>query len=329
MRAVVYSGAGGNEVVAIVEREDPVAVGEEVLVAVRYAGINPADLQQRDGHYPPPPGAAADIPGLEVAGEVLAVGERVLDLHPGDRVMGIIGGGGLADRVVVHGRCVVKVPDSLSEIDAAAIPEAFITAHDAIRTQAGLSTGEVILVNGATGGVGTAAVQIAVATGATVLGVTRTEQGRELLTSLGAIAVYADDVAGAVADASGGRGADVVLELVGAVNLDRNFEVLASKGRIAIVGVGGGATTEINLRTLMLRRARLFGTVLRARPVEEKAAAVRAFEREVLPHLAAGRIAPVVDRAFAAEVIHEAFDHMEHSAKRGKVLLDLGPVARP
>lgn len=329
MRAVVYTGAGGNEVVALAEREDPVAVGEEVLVAVRYAGINPADLQQRDGHYPPPPGAPVDIPGLEVAGEVLAVGGRVLDLRPGDRVMGIIGGGGLADRVVVHGRCVVKIPEGLDDIQAAAIPEGFITAHDAIRAQAGLGTGEVLLVNGATGGVGTAAVQIAVATGATVLGVTRTEQGRELLTSLGALAVYAEDVAAAVAEASGGRGADVVLELVGAVNLTRNFEVLASKGRIVIVGVGGGDTTEINLRTLMTRRARLFGTVLRARPVEEKAIAVRAFEREVLPHLAAGRIAPVVDRAFPAEDIHAAFDHMEHSAKRGKVLLDLGPVARP
>lgn len=329
MRAVVYTGAGGNEVVALAEREDPVAVGEEVLVAVRYAGINPADLQQRDGHYPPPPGAPVDIPGLEVAGEVLAVGGRVLDLRPGDRVMGIIGGGGLADRVVVHGRCVVKIPEGLDDIQAAAIPEGFITAHDAIRAQAGLATGEVLLVNGATGGVGTAAVQIAVATGATVLGVTRTEQGRELLTSLGALAVYAEDVAAAVAEASGGRGADVVLELVGAVNLTRNFEVLASKGRIVIVGVGGGDTTEINLRTLMTRRARLFGTVLRARPVEEKAIAVRAFEREVLPHLAAGRIAPVVDRTFPAEAIHAAFDHMEHSAKRGKVLLDLGPVARP
>lgn len=329
MRAVVYSGPGGNEVVALAEREDPGAVGEEVLVAVRYAGINPADLQQRDGHYPPPPGAPADVPGLEVAGVVLTVGERVLDLRPGDRVMGIIGGGGLADRVVVHGRCVVKVPDGIDEVHAAAIPEGFITAHDAIRAQAGLSTGEVLLVNGATGGVGTAAVQIAVATGATVLGVTRTEQGRELLTSLGALAVYAEDVAGAVAEASGGRGADVVLELVGAVNLTRNLEVLASKGRIVIVGVGGGATTEINLRTLMSRRARLFGTVLRTRPVEEKATAVRVFEREVLPHLAAGRIAAVVDRAFPAEAIHDAFDYMEHSAKRGKVLLDLGPVARP
>lgn len=329
MRAVVYSGAGGNEVVAIVEREDPVAVGEEVLVAVRYAGINPADLQQRDGFYPPPPGAPADVPGLEVAGEVLAVGERVLDLRPGDRVMGIIAGGGLADRVVVHSRCVVKVPAGLDEVQAAAIPEGFITAHDAIRAQAGLSAGEVLLVNGATGGVGTAAVQIAVATGATVLGVTRTEQGRDLVKSLGAVAVYTDDVVEAVAEASGGRGADVVLELVGAINLTRNLEVLASKGRIVIVGVGGGAITEINLRSLMLRRARLFGTVLRARPLEEKATAVHAFEREVLPHLVAGSIAPVVDRAFPAEAVHEAFDHMEHSAKRGKVLLDLGPVARP
>lgn len=327
MRAVVYAGAGGNEVVSVAVREDPAVVGEHVLVRVRYAGINPADLQQRNGNYPPPPGAPTDVPGLEVAGEVVSVGEHVLDLRPGDRVMGLIAGGGLADRVVVHERCVVKVPDRIDELHAGATPEGFITAHDAIRTQAALTSGEVIVVNGATGGVGTAAVQIALTCGATVVGVTRSEQGRELLASLGALPVSTDEVSAAVAEVSGGRGADVILELVGAGNLARNFEILASKGRIAIVGVGAGNTTEIDLRKLMARRARLFGTVLRARPLEEKALAVRAFEREVLPHLVTGRIAPVVDRSFPADRVHDAFDHMEHQAKRGKVLLDFHPEA--
>lgn len=222
----------------------------------------------------------------------------------------------------MHERCVTRVPQVLDEVHAAAVPEAFVTAHDAIRSQAALAPGEVLVVNGATGGVGTAAVQIAVVSGATVVGVTRGDAGRELLTRLGAVPAAADEVAARVADVSGGRGADVVLELVGAVNLERNLELLATRGRIAVVGVGAGRVTEIDLRTLMVRRAHLVGTVLRARPVEEKAAAVRAFEREVVPHLSAGRISPVVDRTFRAADVHAAFDHMAGSGKRGKVLLD-------
>src|SRR5699024_1742067 len=246
MRAVVYTGAGGNEVVRVLERPDPVPEGDEVLVAVRYAGINPADLQQRDGHYPPPPGAPVDIPGLEVAGEVIAVGPRVLGTRVGEHVMGLVAGGGLADRVVVSERHVVAVPTDLTPQEAASTPEGFITAHDAIRSQAGLRPGEVLLVNGATGGVGSAAVQIARAAGARVVGTSRTERGRELIAELGGIPADPAETAEVVERVSEGRGADVVLELVGAPNLATDLENLAVLGRVGVVAVGAGRKHTID-----------------------------------------------------------------------------------
>ena len=324
MRAVIYTGSGGNEVVRLEERPDPRPEGDEVLVRVRYAGINPADLQQRNGHYPPPPGAPSDVPGLEVAGEVVAVGPRVLGAAVGDRVMGLVAGGGLADRVVVSERHVCAVPENLEDTAAASVPEGFLTAHDAIRSQAGLRPGEVLLVNGATGGVGSAAVQIARACGARVVGTSRTTGGLELVADLGGVPAEAGDVADVVQEVSGGRGADVVLELVGAPNLATDLAVLATLGRVVVVGVGAGAEATINLRALMARRGRLLATVLRARPTEEKALAVRAFEREVLPHLAGGDLRPVVDRVFPVVEVAEAFDHVESGPKHGKVLLDFG-----
>lgn len=324
MRAVTYTGAGGNEVVRLAERPDPVPEGDEVLVRVRYAGINPADLQQRNGNYPPPPGAPADVPGLEVAGEVVAVGPRVMGAAVGDRVMGLVAGGGLADRVLVSERHVCAVPGNLEDTAAASVPEGFLTAHDAIRSQAGLRPGEVLLVNGATGGVGSAAVQIARICGAQVVGTSRTAEGRELVAGLGGVPAETGTVADVVRETSAGRGADVVLELVGAPNLATDLAVLATLGRVVVVGVGAGAEATINLRALMGRRGRLLATVLRARPTEEKAVAVRTFEREMLPHLARGDLRPVVDRVFPAEEVVTAFDHMESGPKHGKVLLDFG-----
>lgn len=324
MRAVTYTGAGGNEVVELTDRPDPVPEGDELVVAVRYAGINPADLQQRNGHYPPPPGAPTDVPGLEVAGRVVAVGPRVLGLAVGDHVMGLVAGGGLADRVLVSSRHVCMVPNNLDELAAAAVPEAFLTAHDAVRSQAALRPGEVLLVNGATGGVGSAAVQIARASGARVVGTSRTAQGRELISSLGGVPADSTTVVDVVREVSSGRGADVVLELVGAPNLAVDLDVLAVLGRVMVVGVGAGAEASINLRALMSRRGRLLASVLRARSSEDKAVVVRAFEREVLPHLASGEVQPVIDRVFPAEEVAAAFDHVEFGAKKGKVLLDFG-----
>jgi NADPH:quinone reductase-like Zn-dependent oxidoreductase len=253
-----------------------------------------------------------------VSGTVVACGEQVRDWQVGERVFGLVGGGGLADRVVVHERHVVAVPDRLDDEEAAAVPEAFITAHDAVITQAGLGPGDVLLVNGANGGVGTAAVQIGVLTGAHVFASARSDGARGRLAELGADAMDAEDAFRLV---RGEGGADVVLELVGAPNLAGDLEALAAKGRVVIVGTGAGDEAPLSLRALMGRRGRILGTMLRARPLEEKAAAVQAFGHHVLPFLADGRAVGIVDRVFPAEEAVDAFDYMAQPGKFGKVLL--------
>lgn len=319
MRAIVFAGAGGNEVISLEERPDPVVSGDDVLLAVRYAALNGADLAQREGRYPAPPGSPPDVPGIETSGTVIARGPTARRFEVGVRVFGIVGGGGLADRVVVHERHVAPVPDNLDDLQAAAVPEVFITAHDAAMTSAVLKMGELLVVSGANGGVGTAAVQIGAAAGARVLATVRSSDVRPQVAELGAEAIAPDDL---VERAQALGGANVVLELVGAPNLERNFEALAVKGRIVIVGTGAGSEAPLDLRKLMGKRARLLGTVLRARPLEEKAAAVQAFAQEVVPHLASGRIRPLVDRVFSAAEAAAAFDRMQEPGKLGKVLLD-------
>ena len=312
MIAVTFSGAGGPEVMAVAERPDPMPRSHEVVVRATHAAMNPADVAQRAGNYPAPPGSPADIPGLEVAGEVVACGEAATDWRPGDRVFGLVGGGGLADTVAVHERHLARVPDALSDRDAAAVPEAFITAHDAVFSRAGLTIGETLLVNGASGGVGTAAVQLGVAAGARVLANARSHRDR--LAELGAEPT----------ELEAARGVDVVLELVGAANLAASLEALALHGRVIVVGTGAGTTTELSLRAVMGKRACIMGTLLRARSLEEKAAAVRAFDRAVVTHLASGRVRPVIDRVFPAAEAAAAFDYMATPGKFGKVLLEFG-----
>ena len=321
MRAVVFAGAGGNEVIRLEERPDPVPGSEELLVRVTHAGLNPADLSQREGSYPAPPGSPQDIPGLEVAGTIEACGAQVLDWKPGDRVFGLVGGGGLADRVVVHHHHVAAVPDALDEAGAAAVPEAFITAHDAIRTQAALSTGETLLVHGAAGGVGSAALQIGGVCGARVLGTVRSADAAAVVREFGGEPITDEGFADSVLAATDGRGVDVILELVGAPHFPDNLRAVAMLGRIVVVGLGAGAEVTLVLRQLMARRASMRGTMLRARPLDQKAAAVRAFERELLPHLASGRLRPVVDTVIPYERATDAFARMAASGKRGKVLL--------
>ena len=311
MIAVTFHGAGGPEVMAVDERPDPVPQSSEVLVRATHAALNPADVAQRAGNYPAPPGSPAGIPGLEVAGTVIACGEAVTAWRAGDRVFGLVGGGGLSDTVAVHERHVARIPDDLTDREAAAVPEAFITAHDAVFTRAGLALGETLLVNGASGGVGTAAVQLGVAAGARVLANTRSH--REALTDMGAEPCVLSEA----------RGVDVVLELVGAANLTGSLEALALRGRIIVVGTGAGADAELSLRALMGRRASVMGTVLRARSMEEKAAAVQAFARSVVPHLAAGRVRPVIDRVFPVAEAAAAFEHLSAPGKLGKVLLEM------
>jgi len=317
MRAVVFTAAGGNEVVSVEERPAPEPGPEDVVVRVTFAGLNPADLVQRAGNYPAPPGSPPDIPGLEVAGTVESCGERVSSWRPGDRVFGLVGGGGLADRVVVHERCVARVPDALDERGAAAVPEAFVTAHDAAFTQAGLRPGETLLVHGASGGVGTAAVQLGVLAGARVVATARSLNIEEAVAALGAEIVRDEAFPGGMS-----MSADVILELVGGAHFPANLDVLARRGRIVIVSVAGGNEIELPLLTLMQKRATIAGTVLRSRPLEEKAAAVRAFEREVVPGLASSRLRPVVDSAYPAAEVRTAFDRLEERGKLGKVLLD-------
>jgi NADPH2:quinone reductase len=324
MRAVVFTGAGGSEVVQVVDRPDPEPGGEEVVVAAAFAGLNPADLIQRAGSYPAPPGSPRDVPGLEVAGVVEACGPRATAWRPGDRVFGIVGGGGLADRVLVNERCLAGVPERLDLREAAGVPEAFVTAHDALRSQARLSPGETLVVHGAAGGVGSAAVQVGRLSGARVIGVVRSEPAAEAVRGLGGEPVGDDDFPGNVLELTGERGADVVMELVGAPHFPANLEALAPRGRIVVVGVGAGQEATIPLQRLMQKRAIVRGTVLRPRPLEEKAAAVRAFEREVVPALADGRVRPLVDSVYPADDVAAAFDRLAGHGKVGKVLIQFG-----
>ncbi len=319
MRAVTFAGTGGNEVVGLTERPDPVPAAHEIVVAVRFAGVNWADVAQRQGNYPAPPGSPQDIPGLEVAGTVVAAGDAVRAWQAGDRVFGVVGGGGLADRVAVHERHVAAIPDGMADDAAAAVPEAYITAQDAVFSQCELCLGEVLLVTGANGAVGSAGVRLGLAAGARVVAVARSAESARALAAEGAVVVPPDQAAERCRSLGG---ADVVLELLGAPYLDQDFAALAVKGRIVVVGTGAGADAAVSLRALMVKRASLRGTMLRARPLEEKAAAVQAFARSVVPLLAAGRALPVIDRVFPAAQAAAAFDYLAEPGKTGKILLD-------
>jgi putative PIG3 family NAD(P)H quinone oxidoreductase len=320
---VVYRGRGGNDVVHLEERDDPEPGEDDVRIRVRFAGMNPADVAQRNGHYPAPPGSPPDIPGLEVAGTVDAVGSRVSRWKVGDRVLGLVGGGGLADRVVAHERLLAPIPDGLDERLAAAVPEAYVTAHDAICIQGGLRLGHTLLVHGAAGGVGTASVQIGLATGCRVYGVVRSDRTADHVQGLGATPIRDRHFADELLEATAGHGADVIIELVGAPHFPANLEAVAEAGCIVIVGTGAGTKADIPFRHLMAKRAMVRGTMLRGRAIELKARAVRLFEQQVLPQLADGRFVPCIDSTYPVERVTHALDRMEESGKLGKVLLDL------
>ena len=324
MRAIRIAEPGGPDVLRMGEVPRPEPGPSEIRVRVRAAGVNRAEILQRRGLYPAPPGWPADVPGLEFAGEVEAVGERVTERAVGDRVMGLVGGGGYAEYVVVHEREAIRLPEPLSWEEAAAIPEVFVTAHDALFTRGRLSLGEWVLIHAVGSGVGTAALQLARAAGAKTLGTSRTEwkldRARELGLEL-AIQAGAEDFADAVLDATGGRGADLILDLVGGGYLPRNLASLATLGRIVVVGLTAGAFAEIDLGVVLRKRITMVGTSLRSRPLEEKIAAVQAFARHALPLLADGRIRPVTDRSFPMEEAAEAHRRMEADQNFGKIVL--------
>ena len=317
MRCVSFDGVGDNGVVSIQTRADPVPGRFEVLIATEYAAVNPADVLQREGMHPPPPGSPPDIPGLEVAGTVIACGDSVTCFEVSDRVFGLVGGGGLADRVVAHERELARIPDALDDEAAASVPEAFITAFDAL-SQAGLGAGDTLLVNGANGGVGTAAVQLGVALGARVVASVRAAGRREAIAALGATALPAPEAFERVRSLGG---AQAILELVGGVHMTENLGSLASTGTLVVVAAKPGDEVTLPLRELMGRRARIVGTTLRRRPPEQKALLVQRFARRVVPLLAERRVAPIVDRVFDLSQATSAFDHVRAPGKLGKVLL--------
>ncbi len=296
------------------EHPDPRPGPGQLLVAVRAAGINASDLMQVRGGYPAPPGVPADIPGLELAGEVESTGPGTTRFAVGDRVMAVVGGGGQAERAVVHEREAMPVPTGLTWEQAGGLPETFTTAHDALFTQCGLTMGERVCVHGAAGGVGTAGVQLAVAAGASVVATVRNPVLRSAVAALGATVVEPDEAASC-------GPYDVVLELIGAPNMTANFAALAIGGRITVIGVGGGAGAELDLRMLMIKRARVSGSTLRARPLEQKAAAARAVEASVLPLFEAGRLTVPVASTFPLERAAEGYERFAAGGKFGKVVL--------
>jgi putative PIG3 family NAD(P)H quinone oxidoreductase len=313
MRAVTVSG----QALEVCHHPDPEPGPGQILVRVRAAGLNSADLLQARGLYPAPPGSPPDILGLEMAGEVVATGPGATRFSPGDRVMAVVGGGGQAEMAVIHEREAMPVPPGLDWVEAGGLPEAFTTAHDALFTQAGLRPGERLGVSGAAGGVGTAAVQLGVTTGAAVTATVRAPDRRDQVASLGAEVIDPANLEQA-------GPFDVILELVGAPNLAANLNALATGGRISVIGVGAGAIGEINLSALMARRARIHGSTLRARPLEGKAAAARLVEAHVLPLFAAGRLTVPVDSTFALEDAPSAYAHFAAGNKFGKIVLTTG-----
>jgi putative PIG3 family NAD(P)H quinone oxidoreductase len=326
MKAVLFGGKGGPEVIEWKETADPVPSRGEVLVRVRAAALNRADLLQRRGLYPPPPGTREDVPGLELAGEIAKVGEGVAAWKPGDRVMAIAAGEAQAEYAVVHERMLLRVPDGLSLEDAGAIPEAGITSHDALFTLGGLRPGWPVLVHAVGSGVSTAAVQIARAAGATVIGTSRTPEKLERARALGmdhGILVAKDETrfADEVKKLTGKRGCPLVLDFVGAPYAQENLAALAPGGRIVVIGTMGGAKPTVDLSLLMRRRGTIVGTVLRPRPLEEKIQATQAFARDVLPLVAAGRVKPVVDAVLPAAKVREAHERMEKNESFGKIVL--------
>ena len=302
--------------VLVEEHPDPQPGSGEVTVRVRGAGINGADMLQRRGRYPAPPGSPADIPGLELAGEVCELGPGATRFAAGDRVMGIVGGGGQAELAVVHERQLMPVPDSVAFPDAGGLPEVFTTAHDALFSQARLRPGERLLVHGAAGGVGTAAVQLGHAIGAHVTATVRNPGARDAVGELGA-----DEVIDPEGFESERAPFDVVLELVGAPNLGANIRALRLEGRIVVIGIGAGAKGELNLAALMAKRGRIMASTLRARPLEQKAATARALEREVLPLFERGALRVPVAETYPLDDVAGAYDQFAAGGKLGKIIL--------
>jgi putative PIG3 family NAD(P)H quinone oxidoreductase len=329
MKAVVITRPGGPEVLELREVERPEPGTGEVLVRVRATALNRADLMQREGRYPPPPGAPTDILGMEFAGEVTDLGPGARDWKEGDPVFGITGGGAYAEYLVAHERTVAAIPPSLDWTEAAAVPEAFITAHDALVTQAAVRPSERVLIHAVGSGVGLAAVQLARAVGAVPFGTSRTQDKIDRAREFGledgvALGRGAGQLAKAVARWTEGRGVELILDLVGGSYVQAGLEALAPHGRLILIGTVAGVQTTLDLRRVLSRRLTIRGTVMRTRPLEEKILATRAFASEVVPLLARDVVGPVIDSVFSLSQVAEAHAHLESNRTFGKVVVVIG-----
>lgn len=333
MKAAVITRAGGPEVLAIQEVARPEPGAHEILVRVHASSLNRADVLQRIGRYPPPAGVPADIPGIEFAGEVVAAGDGASKWARGDRVFGLVGGGAHAEFLVAHADTVAPIPDGLGWRDAGVIPEAFMTAFDALVTQARVSSGERVLIHAVGSGVGLAAVQVARAWGATPYGTSRTQDKLDVATRHGMEAGVAlrggpEEMLPAVAQWSNGAGMQVILDLVGGAYFMPNVEAAAVRGRIMLIGAIAGAQTTIDVRRILGKRLTIQGTVLRARGLDERIANAAAFTREVVPRIANGQLTATIDRVFPLEEIAAAHAHMEANASTGKIVLAISDEAK-
>jgi NADPH2:quinone reductase len=312
MRAVTIK----DQSLTVEDHPDPTPGAGECLIQVKAAGLNGADMMQRRGFYPAPPGAPQDIPGLELAGEVIELGDGANRFKPGDRVMGIVAGGGQAELAVVHERILMPVPENLSWTEAGAVPEVFTTAHDGVFSQAGLKAGERLLVHGGAGGVGTAAIQLGRAAGARVTATVRNADHHDAVARFGAEVIAPEGF-----EEHGPF--DVILELVGAPNLPANLQALNLWGRIMVIGIGAGAKAELNLGLAMQKRARIYNSTLRPRPLEEKALTARAMERSVLPLISSGELRVPIAATYPLEEAPAAYDRFAEGGKLGKIVLEM------
>ena len=326
MKAAIITRPGGPEVLEIQDRPTPAPAAGQILVRVHASALNRADLHQREGNYPAPPGYPADIPGLEFAGEVAALGTGVSEWREGDRVFGIIGGGANAQYVVADAGAVARIPDALSWTEAAAIPEAFITAYDAMVTQAGLRGGETVLIHAVGSGVGLAAVQLARAWNAIPYGTARTADKIDRARVLGladgvVLAEDPDAMLSPLKEWTAGRGIDVTLDLLGGPYVGASVRAAASRGRIVLIGTIAGRNASVPVGMILGKRLTLRGTVLRARSSEEKRAVTAAFARDVVPLFATAGLRPNVDRVYALQDIRAAHERLASNATFGKVIV--------
>ncbi len=326
MRAIVIKQPGGPEVLSLEQVDDPNPGKHEVLVRVKATAVNRADVLQRMGHYPSPPDAPPDIPGLEFSGLVEKLGEGVGEFAPGDKVFGVAGGGTYADFVVVHSGCLARMPVNLSFVEAASVPEVFITAYDAMVSQCGLLSGETVLIHAVGSGVGVAALQIARLLGASTIGTARSKEKLETAREQGldhGILVRDGKFAEQVNDITGGAGVNLVLDLVGGDYVAEDLHCMEEKGRIIVVGLVAGLHCEFDLGLLLRKRVSIRGTTLRRRPLDEKIQVAKVLQNQIVPLFEKNRLKPVIDKILPLASASEAHEYMGNNQNYGKIVLEV------